>query len=78
MGARPLNRVIQTHLQDPLAEDIISGKIKQGDTVHVLASDDKLVLRINEMPDDTEPSSRCMDKNRNIDSHNENSSDTDI
>ena len=44
MGARPLNRVIQTRLQDPLAEDIIAGKIKAGDTVYVTAAEDELVI----------------------------------
>jgi ATP-dependent Clp protease ATP-binding subunit ClpB len=34
-GARPLKRVIQKYLQDPLAELILSGKIKDGDTVKV-------------------------------------------
>ncbi len=44
MGARPLNRVIQTRLQDPMAEDIIAGKIKAGDTVFVSASGDELKI----------------------------------
>jgi ATP-dependent Clp protease ATP-binding subunit ClpB len=36
-GARPLKRVIQKALQDPLAELILSGRIKDGDTVTVSA-----------------------------------------
>ena len=36
-GARPLKRVIQKELQDPLAELILSGKIKDGETVAVSA-----------------------------------------
>jgi ATP-dependent Clp protease ATP-binding subunit ClpB len=36
-GARPLKRVIQKALQDPLAELILSGRIKDGDTVKVSA-----------------------------------------
>jgi ATP-dependent Clp protease ATP-binding subunit ClpB len=36
-GARPLKRVIQKSLQDPLAELILSGKVKDGDTVKVSA-----------------------------------------
>ena len=32
-GARPLKRVIQKAVQDPLAELILSGKIKDGDRV---------------------------------------------
>ena len=34
-GARPLKRVIQKHVQDPLAEPILSGEIKDGETVPV-------------------------------------------
>jgi ATP-dependent Clp protease ATP-binding subunit ClpB len=34
-GARPLKRVIQRRLQDPLANLILEGKIKDGDTVNV-------------------------------------------
>jgi ATP-dependent Clp protease ATP-binding subunit ClpB len=36
-GARPLKRAIQKQLQDPLAELILSGKIKDGDNVKVSA-----------------------------------------
>ncbi len=45
-GARPLKRAIQKYLQDPLAEQLLQGKIKDGDTVHVTA--DKEGLLINE------------------------------
>jgi len=38
-GARPLKRVIQRKLQNPLAEKILSGEISDGDTVKVGASD---------------------------------------
>ena len=34
-GARPLKRVIQKHVQDPLAELILSGEIHDGETVRV-------------------------------------------
>jgi ATP-dependent Clp protease ATP-binding subunit ClpB len=34
-GARPLKRVIQKHVQDPLAEEILSGRVKDGDAVEV-------------------------------------------
>ena len=36
MGARPLKRAIQTVIEDPLAEEILQGKIKQGN--HILAT----------------------------------------
>jgi ATP-dependent Clp protease ATP-binding subunit ClpB len=37
-GARPLKRVIQKNLQDPLAELILSGRVKDGDKVAVSAT----------------------------------------
>jgi ATP-dependent Clp protease ATP-binding subunit ClpB len=36
-GARPLKRVIQKHVQDPLAELILSGEIRDGETVPIHA-----------------------------------------
>ena len=43
-GARPLKRVIQRALQDPLAELLLSGEVLDGQTVHVTASDEGLVV----------------------------------
>jgi ATP-dependent Clp protease ATP-binding subunit ClpB len=37
-GARPLKRVIQRELQNPLAEMILAGRIVDGETVHVTTS----------------------------------------
>jgi len=34
-GARPLRRMIQTRLEDPLAEEILEGAVHSGDTVDV-------------------------------------------
>ena len=34
-GARPLKRAIQKAVQDPLAELILSGKVKDGETVRI-------------------------------------------
>ena len=47
-GARPLKRVIQRSVQNPLAEMILSGKIRDGDTVNVSA--DKGALTIDGKP----------------------------
>ncbi len=41
-GARPLKRVIQKAVQDPLAELILSGKIKDGEKVKISAGRDGL------------------------------------
>jgi ATP-dependent Clp protease ATP-binding subunit ClpB len=43
-GARPLKRVIQQTLQDPLAEKILSGEIHDGMAVKVHAGSDRLVF----------------------------------
>merc|ERR1711916_163230 len=32
-GARPLNRAIQKYLEDPLAEEILNGDVKEGDSL---------------------------------------------
>ncbi len=43
-GARPLKRVIQRALQDPLAEMLLSGDVLDGDTVSVSAGPDGLII----------------------------------
>ncbi|MEO1541680.1 MAG: ATP-dependent chaperone ClpB [Pseudomonadota bacterium] len=43
-GARPLKRVIQKHLQDPLAEMLLSGDLHDGTTLPVSADPDGLIL----------------------------------
>jgi len=43
-GARPLKRIIQRHLQNPLAEMILEGKIAEGDRVQVSAGEGGLVI----------------------------------
>jgi ATP-dependent Clp protease ATP-binding subunit ClpB len=43
-GARPLKRVIQRSLQNPLATQILEGRIKDGDTVPVTAGEDGLII----------------------------------
>ena len=43
-GARPLKRVIQKYVQDPLAELVLQGKLREGDTVKITADKDGLVI----------------------------------
>ena len=47
-GARPLKRVIQSELQDPLAEKILSGEIHDGMDVSVTAASDRLQFSASE------------------------------
>ncbi len=46
-GARPLKRAIQKAVQDPLAELILSGKVKDGETVKVSVAAGKKALSFN-------------------------------
>lgn len=43
-GARPLKRVIQKYLQDPLAEQILSGQVLDGSEVTIEAGSDRLLI----------------------------------
>jgi ATP-dependent Clp protease ATP-binding subunit ClpB len=43
-GARPLKRVIQREVQDPLAEKILAGDLPDGSTVRVSGGTDKLIF----------------------------------
>ena len=40
-GARPLNRAIQKYLEDPIAEEMLSGRLKEGDTLLADKDEDK-------------------------------------
>jgi ATP-dependent Clp protease ATP-binding subunit ClpB len=43
-GARPLKRVIQREVQDPLAEKILAGEIPDGSSVKITGGTDKLIF----------------------------------
>jgi ATP-dependent Clp protease ATP-binding subunit ClpB len=43
-GARPLKRAIQQELENPLAQRILSGDFKAGDTIHVDVADNRLAI----------------------------------
>jgi ATP-dependent Clp protease ATP-binding subunit ClpC len=45
-GARPLRRAVEKYLEDPMAEDILRGAIKPGDSVKVSRDGDKLAFAI--------------------------------
>ncbi|MTK09638.1 MAG: ATP-dependent Clp protease ATP-binding subunit [Hungatella sp.] len=48
-GARPLRRTIQSSLEDKLAEEILSGTVKTGDTVMITAGEDGLKFSVREL-----------------------------
>ena len=43
-GARPLKRVIQRSLQNPLATKILSGDLKDNDIINVTVKDNELTI----------------------------------
>jgi len=43
-GARPLKRAIQNYIENPLAQDILSGEFAPGDKIQVKLKDDKLTF----------------------------------
>ncbi len=47
-GARPMRRAVERYLEDPMAEEILRGSIKSGDTASVTAENGKLVFRVPE------------------------------
>jgi ATP-dependent Clp protease ATP-binding subunit ClpB len=54
-GARPLKRVVQKYVQDPLAEKILLGEVGEGAHVTVSAGSDRLVFSVsNEKPAEAE------------------------
>ncbi len=45
-GARPLKRLIQREVQDPLAEKILMGQVKDQDRVKVTSGSDRLIFHV--------------------------------
>jgi ATP-dependent Clp protease ATP-binding subunit ClpC len=41
-GARPLKRAIQSMVEDKLAEAVLEGRVKEGDSVKILLKDEQL------------------------------------
>ncbi len=43
-GARPLRRAIQNYIEDPMAEGVLEGRFKRGDTIRVDVQNGELVM----------------------------------
>ena len=43
-GARPIRRAVQTYLEDPLALEVLAGRIQKGTTVTAKSKDDKIIF----------------------------------
>ena len=46
MGARPLKRAIQSFVENELAQEILSGRVKQGEKVTASVKDDKIKFTV--------------------------------
>jgi ATP-dependent Clp protease ATP-binding subunit ClpA len=51
MGARPLARVIQDHIKQPLADEVLFGKLKKGGTVKITVKEDGKELNLEALED---------------------------
>ena len=49
-GARPLRRAIQSMVEDAVAEKMLEGQLKSGDTAHVRLRDGKVVIESEAVP----------------------------
>jgi ATP-dependent Clp protease ATP-binding subunit ClpC len=56
MGARPLKRIIQQKVEDPLSDALLSGRFDDGDTVVVDVEEGEIILRRGETETETPPS----------------------
>lgn len=55
-GARPLNRLVQTELRNPLTDEILFGQLEHGGTVVVGVADGKITFEYRPSPAPGEPS----------------------
>ncbi len=55
MGARPMARLIQEKVKQPLAEELLFGKLAGGGEVHVSVKEDALVFELTSAPPKAKP-----------------------
>ncbi len=64
-GARPMRRAVEKHIEDPLAEHVLRGDVKQGDHVQVSLNDEKKGLKFTpaarQEEETPEPASQATD-----------------
>ena len=53
-GARPMRRAVEKFLEDPLAEELLRGKVKSGDALDVYAAGERLEFKVGQ-PEHSEP-----------------------
>ncbi len=53
LGARPIRRCIERQIEDPMAEEILAGRIRSGNVVAATLQDEKIVFLPDEKTEDT-------------------------
>jgi ATP-dependent Clp protease ATP-binding subunit ClpC len=54
-GARPMRRAVEKYIEDPMAEEVLKGNIKPGDTVTVQRDGEKLGFVISHKVEESIP-----------------------
>ena len=64
MGARPMARLIQEKVKQPLAEELLFGKLASGGEVHVSVKDEALAFELTPAPPKTKPKRKAATKKK--------------
>jgi ATP-dependent Clp protease ATP-binding subunit ClpA len=59
-GARPLARVVQREVRDPLTDEILFGKLERGGTVTIGVADDRLTFAFEPRTETTTPPEQSL------------------
>ena len=62
MGARPMARLIQEKVKQPLAEELLFGKLATGGEVHVSVKEDKLAFELTPAAPNAKPRKKAEAK----------------
>jgi ATP-dependent Clp protease ATP-binding subunit ClpC len=54
-----MRRAVEKHLEDPVAEELLRGSIKQGDTLEVHAAGEQLAFKVTQ-PEQSEPANGLL------------------
>ena len=61
-GARPMARLIQDKVKQPLAEELLFGKLRHGGEVHVSVKDEALAFELTPAPPKVKPAKKAVAK----------------
>ena len=54
-GARPMRRAVERYLEDPMAEELLKGTVKPGDTAEVSAGEKELTFSASKTAEAPQP-----------------------